>query len=164
MENLKTALLCVLCLTLCLSCRMIDTLTNNGSAGTVENLWSDVPPFDGATKTDVSIPLGARLAIRAFMQGKINFITFTTDRSAQDVQNFYTKERMKSAGWKMSDKGCMGDTEGKKSQGAVCFFNREDGDKKEGLAIILAEDEKSKQTDIFYARIDLSEEKATPTP
>lgn len=164
METIKTALICALVLMLCLSCRMIDTLTENGSAGTVENLWSDVPPFDGATKTDVSIPLGARLAIRAFMQGKINFITFTTESSAQEVQDFYTKERMKSAGWKMSQKGCMGDTEGKKSQGAVCFFDRQDGDKKEGLAIILAEDEKSKQTDIFYARIDLTDEKATPTP
>jgi hypothetical protein len=143
---------------------MIETLTGNDKAGTVDSLWPDVPPIEGATKADLAIPLGARLLIRAAMQGKVNFIAFTTDKSAQDVQNFYTPERMKSVGWKASEKGCVSDTEEKKSQGAVCFFNRQDGSKKEGLAIVLAQDEKSKQTDIFYVRVDLNESSATPSP
>jgi len=29
------------------------------SAGTVNSLWPDVPPFEGATKADLAIPLGA---------------------------------------------------------------------------------------------------------
>jgi hypothetical protein len=155
---------CLLVVTVGLSCRMIETLTGDGKAGTVNSLWPDVPPIEGATKADLAIPLGARLMIRAAMQGKVNFIAFTTDKSAQDVQNFYTRERMKSAGWKASEKGCVSDTEEKKSQGAVCFFNRQDGSKKEGLAIVLAQDEKSKQTDIFYVRVDLNESSATPSP
>nr|MBA3443028.1 hypothetical protein [Pyrinomonadaceae bacterium] len=142
----------------------VETLTGNESAGTVNSLWPDVPPFEGATKADLAIPLGARLMIRAAMQGKVNFIAFTTAKSAQEVQNFYTKERMKSAGWRASEKGCIGDTEDQQSQGAVCFFSRKDGSKEEGLAIVLAQDEKTKQTDIYYARVDVTESVATPSP
>ena len=146
------------------SCRMVESLTSNGKAGTVNALWSDVPPVSGATRSDLALPLGARMMIRAAMQGKLNFIAFTTEKSAQEVQDFYTKERMKAAGWVASDRGCISDTEDQKSQGAVCIFNRQDGKKKEGLAIVLAQDEKSKQTDIFYARIDLTESEASPSP
>jgi len=44
----------------------------------------------------------------------------------------------------------------------MCFFQRKDGDKQEGLAIIVAESEKEKKTDIFYARIDMTQ--PTPSP
>jgi hypothetical protein len=164
--RLRNAILvCLLIVTVCCcSCRMVDTLTGNGKAGTVDALWPDVPPIAGATKTDLAIPLGARMMIRAAMQGKVSFIAFTTEKSPQEVQDFYTKERMKSAGWVASERGCIGDTEDQKSQGAVCLFNRQDGKKKEGLAIVLAQDEKSKQTDIFYARIDLTESESSPSP
>jgi hypothetical protein len=145
------------------SCRMVESLTGNKGAGTVSSLWPDVPPFEGAKKADLQIPLGARLALRAMMQGKINFIAFTSDKSAQDVQNFYTNERMKAAGWTPTEKGCVGDTEDQKSAGAVCFYQRKDGGKPEGLAIIIAQDEKKTETDIFYARIDLSQPTPSPT-
>ena len=149
-----------LILALCMSCRMIDTLTGNEKAGTVESLWSDVPPIPGAKKSDVALPLGARLAIRAVMQGKVNFIAFTTSESAEEVKSFYSNDRMKSAGWTPNDKGCVGDNDkDKDNQGAICVYDRKDGDKKEGLFIILAQDSKTKETDIFYARVDLSEDK-----
>jgi hypothetical protein len=64
------------------SCRMVESLTGGEKAGTVNSLWSDVPPFAGATKADLQIPLGARLALRVAMQGKINFIAFKTTSSA----------------------------------------------------------------------------------
>ena len=146
-----------------ISCRMMKSLTGDEKAGTVSNLWPDVPLFPGATKADLTIPLGARLVLRAMMQGKINFIAFTTTKSAQEVKDFYSADLMKSSGWTPNDKGCVGDTEEQKNEGAVCFFQRQDGEKKEGLAIILAEDEKTKQTDIFYARIDLTEPSPSPT-
>jgi hypothetical protein len=164
MRITKTILVCLLITMVSGSCRMVETLTGNGKAGTVSNLWSDVPPILGATKTDLALPLGARLMIRAAMQGKVSFIAFTTQKSAQEVQDFYTKERMKLSGWIASEQGCVGDTEDQKSQGAVCSFHRQDGRKKEGLAIVLAQDEKSKQTDIFYARIDLTETETSPSP
>src|SRR6266849_9569593 len=137
------------------ACRMVETLTGNSSAGTVSSLWPDVPPFAGTTKADLEIPLGARLAIRALMQGKINFIAFTTDQTAQAVQDFYSNDRMKAAGWTPNDKGCVGDTEDKDNSGAVCLYKRKDGKQEEGLAIVLAQDEKTKKTEIFYARIEL---------
>ena len=145
-----------------ISCRLAERLAGDPKAGTVSSLWPDVPPLAGATKADLEIPLGARLIIRAVMQGKINFIAFTSDQSAQEVQAFYSKERMKAAGWTPSDKGCIGDTDDKDKHGAVCLFKRTDGKKEEGLAIILAQDEKTKKTEIFYARIELPE--STPSP
>jgi hypothetical protein len=151
-------LLCVV-----VSCRMVETLSGGEKAGTVSSLWSDVPPFQGASKTDLQIPLGARLILRAAMQGKISFIAFTTSKPAQEVKDFYTADRMKAAGWTPNDKGCVGDTEDKKNQGAVCFFERKDSGKDEGLAIIVAENEKTKQTDIFYARIDMTQPSPSPT-
>jgi hypothetical protein len=152
----------ILVLAVAISCRFVESLGGNPKAGTVSSLWSDVPPFAGATRADLEIPLGARLAIRALMQGKVNFIAFTTDQSAQTVQDFYSNERMKGAGWTPSDKGCVGDTEDQKSQGAVCLFKRKDGNKEEGLAIVLGQDEKTKRTEIFYVRIELPE--PTPSP
>lgn len=158
--KLSTTLLgLVLLVSVVLSCRMAETLTGGESAGTVSALWSDVPPFDGATKADLQIPLAARLAIRAAMQGKINFIAFTTTKSARDVRDFYTKDRMLSAGWNQKDPGCVGDTDNDDTtQGVVCFYGRTEGQKKEGLAIIVATDNKTNQTDIFYARIDASDQ------
>lgn len=144
------------------SCRMVDSLTGGDSAGTVSNLWPDVPPFEGAAKTDLQFPVFAKLILRAAMQGKINFIAFTTTKGPEEVRDFYTVERMKTFGWSPTDKGCVGDTDDKKKHGLICFFQRKDGDKQEGLAIIVAESEKEKKTDIFYARIDMTQ--PTPSP
>jgi hypothetical protein len=151
-----------LLLSVVVSCRMVESLTGTGKAGTVSNLWPDVPPFEGATKTDLQIPMIYTLALRAAMQGKISFIAFNTNKTAQDVQDFYTADRMKAAGWAPNEKGCVGNTEDKTNQGVMCFFQRKDGAKQEGLAIIVAESEKEKKTDIFYARIDMTQ--PTPSP
>ena len=171
-HSLLSPILALLLLTTAvLSCRFAESLTGDPKAGTVSSLWPDVPPFAGAEKADLQIPLGARLAIRAFMQGKINFIAFTTDQSATDVQDFYTNERMKAAGW-LSDKGCVGDTEDKNHHGAVCLYTHRhemnsgansDGSKDEGLAIVVAYDDKTKKTQIFYVRIDLTQPSPTPS-
>lgn len=150
-----------LLLSIVVSCKMAESLSGGEKAGTVSSLWPDVPPFEGATKADLQIPLGMRLILRAAMQGKISFIAFTTPKSAQEVKDFYTAERMKASGWTLADKGCVGDTEDQKSQGAFCLFQRKDGTKQEGLAIIVAEDDKAKLTNIFYTRIDTT---PTPTP
>jgi hypothetical protein len=164
MRITNTILVCLLLVTVGGSCQMVQSLTGNGKAGTVSDLWSDVPPISGATKTDLALPLGARLMIRAAMQGKVSFIAFNTDKSPQEIEDFYSKERMKSAGWVASQQGCVGDTEDQKNQGAVCFYDRQDGKKREGLAIVLAQDEKTKRTDIIYARIDLTESETSPAP
>jgi len=156
MRSSISLLVILLVLSVGLSCKLSERLMGDKNAGTVSNLWPDVPPFAGATKTDVEIPLGARLLIRTMSQGKLNFISFRTDKPAQEVKDFYSKERMKTAGWNADEKGCTGDTEDSKNHGAVCLFRRKDGDKQEGLAIIVAQDEKLPETNIFYARIDIT--------
>ena len=162
MRGSTSILALILVLGVAVSCRLTESLTGDPKAGTVSSLWPDVPPLASAKKADLEIPLGARLAIRAMMQGKINFIAFTTDQSAGEVQNFYSNERMKAAGWTPSEKGCVGDTDDKETHGAVCLFKRKDGNKQEGLAIVLAQDEKTKKTEIFYVRVDMTE--PTPSP
>ena len=162
MKTVTPILALTILLAVGISCRLAERLTGDPKAGTVSSLWPDVPPLEGATKADLEIPLGARLALRAVMQGKINFIAFTTDQSASEVQAFYSKERMRAAGWTPNDKGCIGDTEDKDNHGAICLFERKDGNNDEGLAIVLAQDEKTKKTEIFYARIDLT--RPTPSP
>ena len=204
-SSLSAILALILVTAVVLACRFAESLTGDPKAGTVSSLWPDVPPFAGAEKVDLEIPLGARLAIRAFMQGKVNFIAFTTDQSAPEVQAFYSNERMKAAGWTPSDKGCVGDSEDKDHHGAVCLYKRggnkngikdrnkgvnknasedenkdgiedknrdgiedenKDGirgaEKEEGLAIVVAYDEKTTKTQIFYVRIDLTQ--PTPSP
>ncbi|HEY8413770.1 MAG TPA: hypothetical protein VIK76_20285, partial [Pyrinomonadaceae bacterium] len=149
----------VLLLGVGLSCKLSERLMGDKNAGTVSALWPDVPPFAGATKTDVEIPLGARLLIRTMFQGKLNFISFRTDKTAQEVRDFYSEARMKAAGWNADKKGCNGDTEDSKNHGAVCLYEKKEGGKDEGLAIIVAQDEKLPDTNIFYARIDLTNNK-----
>src|SRR5215213_5854448 len=141
------------------SCKLSERLAGDKNAGIVSQLWADVPPVQGATKADLEIPLGVRLLIRGMSQGKVNFISFRTDRSAQEVKDFYSNERMKAAGWTANDKGCTGDTDDTKNHGAVCLFSRKDGSKEEGLAIFVAQDEKLPETNIFYARIDTTKTK-----
>jgi hypothetical protein len=154
MKALASILAVTLFLGVVISCKLTERLAGDKNAGTVSSLWPDVPPFAGATKADLEIPLGARLMIRAMMQGKINFISFRANKPAQEVKDFYSNDRMKAAGWTANDKGCVGDTEDTENHGVVCFFSRKDGSKEEGLAIVIAQDEKLPETNIFYARID----------
>ena len=122
-----------------ISCKLAERLGGDKNSGTVSELWPDVPPFQGATKAEVEIPLGVRLLIRGMSQGKVNFISFRTDKPAQEVKDFYSNDRMKAAGWAANDKGCTGDMEDKNNHGAMCVFSRRDGGKEEALAIIIAQ-------------------------
>lgn len=163
MKTSTSILALLLVLAVGLSCGLAERFTGDPKAGTVSALWPDVPPLEGATKTDLEIPLGARLMIRAMMKGKINFIAFTTDQSAPEVQAFYSRERMKAAGWTPGDKGCVGDSEDKESHGAFCVFTRKDGQHEEALAIVVGQNAKTKKTEIFYVRIELPEPTPSPT-
>ena len=155
MKSKIAVLMCLIALLMCQSCRMLDVLAGNQKAGTVDRLWSDVPPVQGAEKADLAIPLAARLIVRTLMQGKVNFIAFTAPGHAQEVQDFYSDERMKAAGWTPTN-GCVADTDTKPSQGAVCTFIRPNDENQNGLIIVIAEDAEKKQTQIFYLRFDVA--------
>ena len=123
MRASTTLLALVLVLGVAISCKLAERLGGDKNAGTVSELWPNVPPFQGATKAEVEIPLGVRLLIRGMSQGKVNFISFRTDKPAQEVKDFYSNDRMKAAGWAANDKGCTGDMEDKKNHGAMCMFS-----------------------------------------
>ena len=159
MRTSASLLALVLVLGVAISCKLSERLAGDKNAGTVNELWPDVPPFQGATKADVEIPLGVRLFIRGMSQRRVNYISFRTDKTAQEVKDFYSNDRMKAAGWAANDKGCTGDMDDKKNHGAMCMFSRRDGGKEEALAIIVAQDEKLPETNIVYARIDTTQQK-----
>src|ERR1044072_869409 len=135
MRTSASLLALVLMFGVVVSCKLSERLMGDKNAGTVSALWPAGPPFAGATKTDMEIPLGARLLIRTMSQGKLSFISYRTDKTAQEVKDFYSQDRMKAAGWNADERGCTGDTEDSKNHGAVCLFERKDGGKDEGAAV-----------------------------
>jgi hypothetical protein len=128
------------------------------SSGTVTELWSDVPRMDGLTKADLQMPVAARMALQAMTQDRFDFISFTIAATPSAVQEFYSEERMEQAGWDSSDaRGCLGDT-GDASVGAICVFGKETGPKNELLAVVVAKDDRSVDTQVFFARVVLAED------
>ena len=144
-----------LLLAVALSCNLAERLGGDDQSVMVANLWPDVPPFPGATKTDMKLPLPMRIVFSRIMKGKIAFISFRTDKSPQEVKDFYSGNSMTSAGWARADDSCFRDTKEVKSGGAMCMFNK-GGPKQEVVAITVQPD--SSSTMIFYTRIDVSEQ------
>jgi hypothetical protein len=151
----------------------LSSVTNlvGGNASSVSSMWSDVPVMDGLSKTSLDLPLEAKLLIQGYIsaaskgQGNIDFIAYTTGKSPTDVSDYYTVDRMTQAGWATSDQpGCtsydMGtSTSGSSStsNGALCFFAKDEGNNKGVLLAILAAPDSNKagQTDVFFARIEV---------
>lgn len=166
LRPLGKALVALLALTMVLTmgCNMVGSLFGGGGGGGARELWSDVPSMDALKAENLDLPLAARLSIQAAFQGAIDYASFTTDKTPADVQAFYSAEKMTASGWDAGDLGCIGDAQGGAAAGgAVCFFTRETDGKREALAIIVAADDTTKKTQIFFARIDLSKLE-TPTP
>jgi hypothetical protein len=162
MKTKFTFLLCVLMM-FTLACDMIKSMLGlTQSAGTVSELWSDVPPLEGATKADLEMPLAFQLMMRAMTRGGVNYIAFTTTKTPDEVKNFYTVEVMQANGWKVVDlegnetnqQSCVGDKADTGSAGALCLFGKQEGEQEVLLAIVIAQDEQTKQTNVFYTRID----------
>lgn len=159
-KTMSALLLLVGMLVFTSACGMVSSLLTGRSSGTVAELWADVPPVPGATKADMEMPLAARLAIQAMLQGRMDFIAFTSDQTPTQVQAIYTQEAMTGRGWNVDDvPGCVGDTSNE-DMGAICFFGKREDGRDIGLAIVVAVDEETRETNIFYARIDLTEENA----
>lgn len=147
-----------------MACGAINSLTNlatGGGAGTVTELWKDVPPMDGATKADLKLPAFASLLMRTMAQGKADFIAYTTEKSADDVSKFYTADLMKANGWEASDSACNTAKDDKGNGFTMCTFNKKADGKEEVLALMALPDDTTKKTSIFYVRIDTS---STPQP
>jgi hypothetical protein len=149
-----------------MSCGLFGTVGNligGGKSGTVSNMWPDVPVMDGMNKTDLELPLPAKLAIQAFAKassqgdGSLDFIGYTTSKSVRDVMDFYSLDKMQAAGWTLPDMpGCAGGTQDT-SGGGICFFGKEEGSGKGALlAIFTSLDDKTKEVQVFFARVEIS--------
>ncbi len=177
MKKMKfLAILAVLVL-FSISCALtsgVGNLVSGGkNAGTVNDLWSDVPKMDGMSKVNVDLPLTARLAIQAFVrassqgEGTLDFIAYNTKSTSEEVQSFYTVDRMTQAGWNMSDQtGCQGQQEVTTSlpNSGICFFGKDNGNGKSSyLVIFIGQDDKTKETQLFFIRVEATNQ-PTATP
>lgn len=145
-------------------CGAVSNLAG-GKSGTVANLWPDVPAFEGATKSDISLPLPIRLAIQGIVKAsansnntqldKFDFVGYTTTKTPEDVTAFYTNEMMATKGWNETDQpGCTGAAGTGGIAGGICVFGQKNGDKGSALFIITGTDEKAQKTQIYYVRFD----------
>jgi len=157
----------LLCLTLLvtLACNPLSSVLG-GEAGTAANLWSDVPPYPGADKTDLELPLFIRVAVQAASKaimtgagdsaGNLEFIAYTTGDSPEDVMAFYTVNRMGGEGWSMSEDqpGCStGGVEGQ-DVGGMCIFGKEGDPESSALFVVIVPDSDTGASNLFYVRID----------
>ena len=142
-----------------LGCGVLDTVVNQAvsggkPAGTVAELWTDVPKMDGMNKVNMDLPIAAQLAMKAMTQGSFDFISYTTSKSSKDVVNFYTPERMKAAGWGSEDTGgCTASSDTSSAAGGICVFSQASGGKNNALMIVIAQDDSTKQTQLFFIRV-----------
>jgi hypothetical protein len=141
---------------------------------TVPALWSDVPQIDGLAPSQMEMPFFIKLMMRTVIgnlgrvnkedrtTGNIDWIVFSSSRTPQDIQNFYTNARMTANGWESSDKStCIHGSEAGVAQvGAFCAFVKHQDDKQAQLVIIAAQDDQTRQTNVFFLRLEMT---ATPT-
>jgi hypothetical protein len=158
-----------------LACRPVDTALKAATGGdsnmkTVAQLWSDVPKMDDLTPSQVDMPLPIKLAARTIIgnlgrlnkegedktTGNIDWIVFTSSKTPTDVMNFYTAARMNASGWETGDVSpCVSGSEtGIPQVGAFCVFQKIQNGKQALLAILAAPDEQTKQTHIFFLRLE----------
>ncbi len=162
MKTKFTLLLCLM-LMFTLGCGIVNSMLGlTNSAGTVSELWPDVPPLEGATKADLEMPLAFQLMIKAMTQGGVDYIAFTTSKTPDEIKGYYTAELMQSNGWKIVDmegneanqQSCVGDQSDTGNAGALCLFSKEDSGSETILAIVIAQNAETQQSDVFYARIE----------
>jgi hypothetical protein len=160
-----------------LACSVVDTTIGKLIGGSdnmtvVSQLWSDVPRMDGLTPSQMDMPLPIKLTARTIIgnlgrlnkegedktTGNIDWIVFTSRQTPTDVMNFYTAARMKASGWETGDASpCVSGSEtGIPQVGAFCVFQKTQNGKQAQLAILVAPDEQTKQTHIFFLRLEMT--------
>jgi len=154
-----------------MGCSIVNSLIGGKTSGTVDDLWADVPRLDGLTKSNLDLPLSTRLIIKTAVSaalgkdgGDFSFIAFTTGKTPKEVMDFYTTQRMTTAGWNSTDvPGCTGDSSGTtQALGSLCIFGKQVDKQGTALVLVVAQDESTKQTQLFYVRFEVNN--LTPTP
>jgi hypothetical protein len=158
------------------SCNLAGKLIDPGKdVPRASELWSDVPRMDGLEPSDIEPPLAIKLIMRAVLNNlwRLNkegedktpvngdWITFAHNGPPSDVKNYYTNERMTSFGnWEASKESTCVDGKDKGIDGVLCVFQKTADKKQIGLAIVAGQDAKTKQTTVFYLRLEQDAESA----
>jgi hypothetical protein len=177
MKSTATAIAFVILLFAIISCNLAGKLINTGQdMPRASELWSDVPRMDGLSPSDVEPPLAIKLIMRTVLNNlwRLNkegedktpvngdWITFTHNGPPADIKNFHTSERMTSFGnWEASKESTCIDGKDKGIDGVLCVFQKIADKKQIGLAIVAGQDEKTKQTTVFYLRLEQDAESAS---
>ena len=172
MKKLRATFFVVALLIAGASCRMVKTLTGvDQNLKRVGDLWSDVPQMDGLTSSEAELPLFVHVLMRTALNNlyRLNkegedktpatgdWAAFSTTKLPQDVQTFYSNERMTSFGnWQANKNStCLNGNE-HGFNGVACVFAKEVNKHGIGLLIVAVADDK-KQTNVFFVRVEKDE-------
>lgn len=163
-----------------MSCSLVGKLIDDGTDMTRANeLWSDVPRMDGLAPSEMELPPTMKFIMRTVLDNlwrlnkegedktpvKGDWIVFMMNGAPPDVRNFYTNERMTSFGkWEAAKESTCFDGKDKGFDGALCVFQKFSDRKEIELAIVAAQDPKTKQTNVFFLRLERETDRATSSP
>ncbi len=179
MKNAATVIMCCVLLLAVISCGLIEKFTDSGTMTKANDLWSDVPRMDGLKPSDLELPIGVKFLMRTALNNLWRFnkegedktpvngdwIVFTTSGTPDDVQKFYTTDRMAGFGqWDTGkDSTCL-DSKDKDAKGLMCVFHKTTEKKEMLLAIFGARDDDKKVTNIFFMRLEKDVDPTKKTP
>lgn len=170
MKKLSLFSVFALLLFIVLSCGLADRITG-GDQGfeRATELWSDVPKMDGLNPSEMEMPFAIKVVIRTVLNNlwRLNdegedktpvegdWIAFTSAKTPVEVQSFYTNDRMTTFGnWEASKKSTCVDGKDNGFDGAFCVFEKVANGKTINLAIVAIKDESTKQTNVFFLRVE----------
>jgi hypothetical protein len=170
MKKISSSIGIILLMFAVMSCGLINRFTPVGEGmNRTSELWPDVPKMDTLAPSDMEMPLMIKVVIRTALNNlwRLNkegedktpatgdWIVFTTTGTPSDVESFYTNARMTSFGnWEASKKSTCMDGKENGFNGVLCVFEKFADKKQIGLAIISVQDEKTKQTSVFFLRVE----------
>ena len=161
------------------SCRTIKTITGGDTElKKVGDLWSDVPKMEGLTSSETDLPLFVKVLMRTALNNlyRLNkegedktpatgdWAAFTTSKSAQEIQTYYSNDRMTSFGnWDASKNSTCLNGKDQGFNGVACVFHKVASKKDIGLLIVASQDDQKKQTNVFFVRVE-KDQTSTATP
>ncbi len=151
---------------------IIDRVMPGPEMKKADQMWADVPTMDDMKPNDLEMPTGMKIVLRTILgnlgrlnkegenqtTGDIDWLAFSSPQAPAEIQKFYTNEKMSSfGGWDTSKEStCAGGNQNEKA-GVFCVFQKKANGKKDGLVIIVAEDEKTKGSNLFFVRVETDE-------
>jgi len=185
-RRLATILFFALLFSLTSCSRIVNKFIADKNLTKVNDLWPDVPKMDGLANSEAELPIFIHVLMRTALNNlyrlnkegedktpaKGDWAVFTTPKSPDDVKSFYSNERMTSFGqWDASQKSTCLDGKQYNFSGAFCVFAKTVNNRGNGLMIVASQDEKKKETTVFFVRVETDETPnankpppASPTP